>query len=224
LRSPAVSTPRVLAIDGPAGSGKSTVANRVSKRLRLPHLDTGAMYRSVTLAVLRSGVVINDHDAVARVAEEASIVVGPTTVTIDGEDVTAAIRDPKVTAAVSAVAANPRVRRVLADAQREWARARGASVLEGRDIGTAVFPDATLKVYLNASVEERARRRAAETGETDHAEMQLAIAKRDHFDMTRETDPLTVADDAVVIDSTSMDIDQVVDAIVRTWEDTDARH
>ncbi len=223
LRSTTRSMPRVLAIDGPAGSGKSTVAKLVSKRLRLPHLDTGAMYRSVTLAVLRSGVAIEDHAAVAGAAKNVSIVVGPTTVTIDDEDVTAAIRDPEVTAAVSAVAANPGVRHVLAEAQRSWARARGAAVLEGRDIGTAVFPDATLKVYLNASVEERARRRAEETGAADLAEMELAITKRDHLDMTRETDPLTIADDAVVIDSTSMAIDDVVDAIIQTWEDTDGR-
>lgn len=219
LRSGARTTPLVLAIDGPAGSGKSTVAKIVSERLRLPHLDTGAMYRSVTLAVLRSGVPLDDLDAVAQAARTAEITVGKTTVRINGDDVTAAIREPDVTASVSVVAANAGVRVVLAEAQRNWARRRGGAVLEGRDIGTAVFPDATLKVYLNASVEERARRRAAETGDTNLEAMQAAIAHRDHLDMTRETDPLTVADDAVVIDSTTLTIDGVVEAIIGCWED-----
>jgi cytidylate kinase len=177
------------------------------------------MYRSVTLAVLRSGVAIDDDDAVAGAARRASIVVGPTTVTVDGLDVTSAIRKPEVTRAVSAVAANPGVRSVLADAQRTWARARGAAVLEGRDIGTAVFPDATLKVYLKASVGERAQRRANETGDADVEAMARAIAERDHQDMTRTSDPLTVADDAVVVDSTSMSIDEVVETIEALWEE-----
>ena len=219
LRSTARSRPRVLAIDGPAGSGKSTVAKRLSTLLRLPHLDTGATYRAVTLAVLRSGVAIDDHESVAQAARGATIVVGPSTVTVDDVDVTSAIREPDVTSAVSTVAANPGVRIVLAEAQRQWARARGAAVLEGRDIGTAVFPDATLKVYLHASVEERAQRRAAETGDTDVESMAKAIATRDHLDMTRESDPLTVASDAVVVDSTSMSIDDVVSTIEALWEE-----
>jgi len=218
LRSSARQTPLVLAIDGPAGSGKSTVAKLVSRGLRLPHLDTGAMYRSVTLAVLQAGVSLDDHNGVAQAARDAEIVVGPASVVIDGVDVTAAIREPDVTAAVSTVAANAGVRVVLAEAQREWARVRGGAVLEGRDIGTAVFPDATLKIYLNASVQERARRRAAETGDTDLAAMQQRIAERDHLDMTRDADPLTTADDAVVVDSTSMSIDGVVEEILRQWE------
>lgn len=219
LRASARTSPLVLAIDGPAGSGKSTVARLVSERLRLPHLDTGAMYRSVTLAVLRADVQLDDEDAVADAAHRAKITVGPSTVVIDGVDVTSAIREPAVTAAVSQVAANRGVRLVLAEAQRQWARARGGAVLEGRDIGTAVFPDATVKVYLSASVEERARRRAAETGDTDILAMQEAIAERDHLDMTRATDPLTVADDAVVIDSTSMGIEGVVDSVVEVWKE-----
>lgn len=218
LRSSARTTPLVLAIDGPAGSGKSTVAKLVSARLRLPHLDTGAMYRSVTLAVLQSAVSRDDHESVAAAARDAEIVVGPSSVAIDGVDVTTAIREPVVTAAVSAVAANPGVRVVLAETQRQWARSRGGAVLEGRDIGTAVFPDATLKVYLNASVEERARRRAVETGDTDVVEMQRTIAARDHLDMSREADPLTIADDALVVDSTAMSIDDVVEEIVTKWE------
>jgi len=217
LRESANKTPQVLAIDGPAGSGKSTLAESLSDHLRLPHLDTGAMYRAVTYAVLRAGVALDDHAAVAAAAESATIVMGKSSVVIDGVDVTTAIREPDVTAGVSAVAANPGVRRVLVQAQRDWAAARGAAVLEGRDIGTAVFPDATVKIYLDATVEERARRRAAETGDTDLAAMEATIAERDHQDMTRETDPLTVADGAVVIDTTSMTTDEVLDAIAEAW-------
>ncbi len=217
LRAEARPAPLVLAIDGPAGSGKSTVAKLISLVLRLPHLDTGAMYRAVTYAVLQAGVHLDDHAAVTAAAESATIVVGPSSVVIDGVDVTTAIREPDVTAAVSTVAAIPGVRVVLAESQREWARKRGAAVLEGRDIGTAVFPDATLKIYLDASVDERARRRASETGDEDLEAMKIAIAERDRLDMTRETDPLTVADGAVVIDTTSLDIDGVVEAIANEW-------
>ena len=218
LRTSAATAPQVLAIDGPAGSGKSTVAKAISQRLRLPHLDTGAMYRAVTHAVLTAGVDLEDEEAVAAAAEAATIVIGPSTVVIDGVDVTTAIREPEVTAKVSVVAANAGVRKVLVRAQRAWAIARGAAVLEGRDIGTAVFPDATVKIYLDATVHERARRRAAETGDSDIAAMEAAIAERDHLDMTRETDPLTVADGAVVIDTTSLSADEVMDSIAEAWE------
>ncbi len=217
LRASATTTPQVLAIDGPAGSGKSTVAKRISKRLRLPHLDTGAMYRAVTHAVLEAGVDLKDHDAVTAAVETATIVIGRNAVVIDGVDVTTAIREPEVTANVSTVAAVAGVRRVLVDAQRAWARARGAAVLEGRDIGTAVFPDATVKIYLDATVQERARRRAAETGDTDLAAMEAKIAERDRLDMTREADPLTVAEGAIVIDTTNLNTDEVMDAIADAW-------
>ncbi len=217
LRAEARSTPLVLAIDGPAGSGKSTVAKLISTKLRLPHLDTGAMYRAVTYAVLQAGVSLDDHGAVSAAAEQATIVVGPSSVVIDDVDVTTAIREPDVTAAVSTVAAIAGVRVVLAESQRNWARARGAAVLEGRDIGTAVFPDATLKIYLDASVDERARRRAGETGDDDLEAMKAAIAERDRLDMSRETDPLTIAEGAEVIDTTLLTIDGVVDAIARSW-------
>ena len=217
LRSTARSTPLVLAIDGPAGSGKSTVAKLISKRLRLPHLDTGAMYRAVTYAVLQAGVHLDDLPAVTAAAESATIVVGPSTVVIDGVDVTTQIREPDVTAAVSTVAAIAGVRVVLAESQRQWARVRGAAVLEGRDIGTAVFPDATLKIYLDASVDERARRRASEAGDTDIEAMTAAIAERDRLDMSRETDPLVVADGAEVIDTTGLTVDEVTNVIARTW-------
>lgn len=221
LRADARVAPKVLAIDGPAGSGKSTIAKLLAGRLQIPHLDTGAMYRSVTWAVMDAGVATDDFDAVGEAARTAEIVMRPTAVVVDGRDVTSQIREPEVTALVSTVAANPQVRVVLVEAQRAWARARGAAVIEGRDIGTAVFPDADLKVYLNASVSERARRRAAETGETDLAAMEQAIEHRDHLDMTRETDPLTIADGAEVIDSTSLTIDEVVEAIAALWEETE---
>ncbi len=217
LRATARTTPRVLAIDGPAGSGKSTIAKRLAERLRLPHLDTGAMYRAVTYAVLKAGVHLDAADQVGQAAVDAEIIMRANTVVVNGENVTTAIREAEVTAAVSVVAANPEVRRVLVDAQRAWATRRGGAVIEGRDIGTAVFPDAELKVYLNASVEERARRRAAETGEGDIAAMAKAIAERDHLDMTRETDPLMVADDAVEIDSTAMTVDDVVGRVADIW-------
>ena len=217
LRSSARQRPRVLAIDGPAGSGKSTIAKRLAAQLQIPHLDTGAMYRAVTFAVLKAGVGLDELDRVGQAARDAEIVIGPTKVLVNGEDVTTAIREPEVTAAVSVVAANPQVRVVLVEAQRHWATVRGGAVIEGRDIGTAVFPDAELKIYLNASVEERARRRAAETGDDDIAAMATAIAERDHLDMTRETDPLTVAEGATQIDSTSLTIDEVVDAVVNIW-------
>ena len=151
------------------------------------------MYRAVTHAVLSAGVDLEDQAAVAAAAQAATIVMGRTTVLIDGEDVTTAIREPEVTANVSTVAANAGVRSVLVQAQRAWASARGAAVLEGRDIGTAVFPDASVKIYLDATVQERARRRAAETGDDDVAAMEAKIAERDHLDMTREADPLTLS-------------------------------
>ena len=172
----------------------------------------------MTHAVLSAGVDLEDQAAVAAAAQAATIVMGRTTVLIDGEDVTTAIREPEVTANVSTVAANAGVRSVLVQAQRAWASARGAAVLEGRDIGTAVFPDASVKIYLDATVQERARRRAAETGDDDVAAMEAKIAERDHLDMTREADPLTVADGAVVIDTTSMTTDEVMDAIADAWE------
>ncbi len=220
LRRTARSTPRVLAIDGPAGSGKSTIAKLLAERLQVPHLDTGAMYRAVTFAVLAAGVDLDDQDLVGRAARESVIVIGPKSVRVNGQDVTTGIREPAVTAAVSSVAANPQVRSVLVDAQRQWARIRGGAVIEGRDIATAVFPDAELKIYLDASVDERARRRAAETGDDDIEAMAAAISQRDHLDMTRATDPLTVADGAVQIDTTGRAIHDVVDSVAALWTGT----
>lgn len=204
---------RVIAIDGPAGSGKSTVARAVAARLGLPYLDTGAMYRSVAFAALRRGIDPDDAAVVARLACETDIDVGDTVV-VDGVDATIEIRGPEVTRAVSAVAANPDVRREMVARQREWADKHGGGVIEGRDIGSVVFPHAELKVYLTASDEERARRRAKEVADLDYDQVAADIARRDHVDSTRSASPLQIADDAVLIDTTGRTIDEIVDDIL----------
>ena len=200
---------RVIAIDGPAGSGKSTIGRRLAAELGLEYLDTGAMYRSVTFAALGRGIDPADADAVAALAPTLTIVVAEQ-VTVDGEDATAAIRGPEVTRAVSAVAANPEVRAEMVRRQRAWAEERGGGVLEGRDIGTVVFPDATLKVYLTADEAERLRRRAVEAGE----EVAQDIARRDRADSTRAVSPLHAAADALVIDTTGRTIDDIVEEVL----------
>ena len=203
----------VIAIDGPAGSGKSTIARTVAERLALEVLDTGAMYRAVTWAVLRAGLDPTDAAGATRVAEQCTIRLDPTTVIVDGADATTAIRGPDVSAAVSVVSAHPGVRRRLRDLQRDWMTCHGGGVVEGRDIGTVVFPDAELKVYLTASVAERARRRAGD-GVLNEAAAAANIAERDHLDSTRDDSPLVEATDAVVIDTTDLSVQDVVDRIV----------
>ena len=205
---------RVIAIDGPAGAGKSTVSKAVAARLDLPYLDTGAMYRAVTLAVLRRQIDPDDDDAVAAVARGMALHIDDHGVIVDGVDGTAAIRGPQVTALVSKVAANPGVRADLVQRQRAWAAEAGGGVIEGRDIGSVVFPDAELKVYLTASPRERARRRAVEAG-GDIDEIAAAIAARDHFDSTRDDSPLTAALGAAYVDTDDRSVDEVVDAIVQ---------
>jgi len=153
---------RVIAIDGPAGSGKSTVARELARQLGLAYLDTGAMYRAVAFAVLRRGIDPESRDETTAVAQQLAIEVSDSVVLVDGVDASIEIRGQAVSQAVSAVAANPGVRSELVSRQREWTRERGGGVLEGRDIGTVVFPDAELKVYLTADPVERARRRAKE--------------------------------------------------------------
>jgi len=205
----------VVAIDGPAGSGKSTVARAVADALGLPVLDTGAMYRAVTWAVLDAGVDPSDREAVIGVAEGLDVDVGPP-VLVGGRDVNDAIRSAEVTAAVSVVAAVPEVRVRLVAAQREWIEVHGGGVVEGRDIGTVVAPDAVLKVYLVASEEERARRRqrqddvaeAPGTGDLDTT--REAIRRRDAIDSGRAASPLAVASDAVVLDTTGLSVEGVV--------------
>jgi cytidylate kinase len=200
---------QVIAIDGPAGSGKSTIGRAVAARLGLEYLDTGAMYRSVAFAVLRDSVDVADADAVADLASRTRIVVAER-VLVDDDDATAAIRGPEVTSLVSAVAANPGVRAELVRRQQAWARERGGGVIEGRDIGTVVFPDAALKVYLTADEEERLRRRAVEVGE----EVARDIARRDQADSSRAVSPLYAAADAVVIDTTGRPIDEIVEEVL----------
>ncbi|MEK7423276.1 MAG: (d)CMP kinase [Actinomycetota bacterium] len=203
---------RVIAIDGPAGAGKSTVARALAARLRLEYLDTGAMYRAVTYAAVRRGIPLDDRSAVAEFARHVSLEVGEHGVLVDGVDATAAIRTAEVTRSVSAVASNGEVRAELVERQRAWGRARGGGVIEGRDIGSVVFPDAILKLYLTASPIVRAERRVAEAG-GDIGEIAAAIAARDASDRSRADGPLTEAAGSVVVDTTGLSIDEVLDRI-----------
>jgi CMP/dCMP kinase len=203
----------VVALDGPAGAGKSTVSRALAQRLGVPYLDTGAMYRAVTLAALRRGIAPNDEDDVGSLVGEVAIEIEPDRVLVDGEEATAAIRSAEVNAAVSVVAANPTVRAELRAQQRAWAERAGGGVVEGRDIGSVVFPDATLKVYLTASAHERARRRALELG-GDVDEISRSIEARDTLDSSRADSPLVVADGSVVLDTDGMSVGEIVDAIV----------
>jgi cytidylate kinase len=196
----------IIAIDGPAGSGKSTVARAVAHELGWSFLDTGSMYRAVTLDALERDINVHDTDRVAELAENVAIVAVPR-VTIDGRDVDDLLRTDAVNIAVSAVAANPRVRASMVARQREIALAQPVgTVVEGRDITTVVFPHATLKVFLTASLEERALRRGEEGAES--------VARRDRADSTRLASPLTQADDAIVLDTTGRDVDDVVREII----------
>jgi cytidylate kinase len=224
-----VTTPKnpVVAIDGPAGSGKSTVARKVAETLGLPALDTGAMYRAVTWAVLDAGLDPADAPGVLALARGLDMDVGPP-VLVGGRDVTEAIRTAEVSGAVSVVAAVPEVRVILVAAQREWIEVHGGGVVEGRDIGTVVAPDALLKIYLVASEEERARRRLrqdSETGDPDTGDLdpgdldttQAAIRRRDALDSGRAASPLAAADDAVVLDTTDLSVDGVVAEVLRRY-------
>jgi cytidylate kinase len=202
----------VIAIDGPAGAGKSTVARRVAAALGFTYLDSGAMYRSVALAALRAGVDLDDPAAVAAVARGLEIAFDGQSVLVGDEDVSAAIRDPVVTEAASRVSVHPGVRAALVERQRDLIAA-GRYVAEGRDIGTVVSPDAPLKVFLNASDSERAHRRAAESGEPV-ARVLAAQVERDRRDRGREHGPLRAADDAVELDTTGVGIEEVVARVV----------
>jgi cytidylate kinase len=208
---------RVVAVDGPAGSGKSTVSRAVADALGLAVLDTGAMYRVVTLAALEAGVDLDDGATLGDLARTAAMDLDGG-VRLDGRDVRDAIRGPEVTAAVSRVSAHPTVREVLVARQREWATTRGGGVVEGRDIGTVVFPDAPLKIYLTADEEERARRRQRDETAADRAAdvatVVADLARRDRMDSTRAASPLTAADDAVVVDTTAMTREEVVAHVV----------
>lgn len=205
---------RVIAIDGPAGSGKSTVAKLLAERLGLEYLDTGAMYRGVTFAAIRRGIDPVDVDPVAHLAKVVEMEITDSSIRVDGVDASIEIRGPEVSRAVSVVAANPKVRQELVRRQREWAYKRDGGVMEGRDIGTVVFPDAVLKVYLTARPEIRAERRAAEVTDLDYETVAADIARRDAYDSGREASPLQQAPDSVEVDTSDLTLDEIVDEIV----------
>lgn len=218
-------TALVVAMDGPSGSGKSSASRGVARALGLRYLDTGAMYRAITWWMLQRGVDLTDPAAIAARVGEPSLVSGTDpddpTIHVDGVDVAGPIRSQEVTGAVSLVAAVPDVRARLVEMQREII-GKGDIVVEGRDIGTVVAPDATLKVYLTASADARALRRTAElnveTGVPDTTTVEAqraAMARRDSLDSTRKTDPLSMADGAVEIDTTPLDLDQVIAEVLR---------
>jgi cytidylate kinase len=210
-----------ITLDGPSGTGKSSVARDVARRLGASYLDTGAMYRAATVAVLDAGVSLDDKVAVARAVSEADIKVGTNArrevVTVDGVDVRERIRGAEVTRAVSPVSAVPAVRKLLVARQRELVAAADAVVVEGRDIGTVVLPDATVKIYLTAAPEVRAQRRATQLGVTDKdkiAALASDLRRRDEYDSRRADSPLRPAEDAIVVDSTELDKAGVVERIL----------
>ncbi|UPK73180.1 (d)CMP kinase [Nocardioidaceae bacterium SCSIO 66511] len=209
----------VVAVDGPSGSGKSSTARGVAQRLGLAYLDTGAMYRAITWALLEAGVHVDDADAVADAAAKVVLDVGTDpgepTIHADDVDVSGPIRGPHVTAAVSAVAAVPAVREQLVAEQRSLIAGSGGIVVEGRDIASVVAPDAAVKVYLVADAEARASRRAAELGGSDVSATKADLERRDSYDSSRTASPLRRADGAQVIDTTHLSLDEVIEEIVR---------
>ena len=216
-----------IAIDGPAGAGKSSVAKALAAQLGAMYLDTGAMYRAFGLAMLRAGVDIHDHDAVAAHADSVVIDVdyvdGGQRIYIGGEDVTGAIRSPEVSAAASLTSAVPEVREEMVALQRRIAEGHNV-IMDGRDIGTVVLPNATLKVYLTASAEERARRRCRELAEKGapqpYEQVLREIEERDWRDTHREASPLKAAEDAVIVDTSDMSLDESVSALRALAEKT----
>jgi cytidylate kinase len=207
----------IIAIDGPSGAGKGTVSRAVARALGYRHIDTGAMYRAVGWKAHQDGIPLNDEAAVARLARAADLTVEAGIVAIDGHDITTAIRTPEVDKLASTVARLPRVREVLVARQREVG-ANGGVVMEGRDISSVVFPNADVKIYLDASAEERARRRAHDTAHAGSQAGQAAVAEaiqaRDLSDKTRAASPLALAPGAIHIDTTGMPIDAVVDRVM----------
>jgi CMP/dCMP kinase len=214
----------VVAVDGPSGSGKSSTARGVAERLGLAYLDTGAMYRAITWALLQRGTDLHDPEAIARDAEDVVLTSGTDplapTIEVDGQDVSGPIRGTDVTGSVSLVAAVPRVRELLVERQRETVEASpDGIVVEGRDIGSVVLPDAPVKIYLVADPAARAARRAAELGGIDATATEADLARRDEIDSTRAASPLAKAPDAIEIDGTHLTLNQVVDAIIARVDD-----
>lgn len=211
----------VVAIDGPSAVGKSTLARALAGHLGIAHLDTGSYYRAATLAVLRSGVAIDDSDAVVRTVESSDLDVVAGVIHLDGMPVVAEVRSDDVTAAVSAVSAFAALRAVVVAQQRAWVKRHGGSaVVEGRDIGTVVFPDAEAKIYLTARPEVRARRRMGDAEAAGKAldELVEELRRRDEADSTREASPLRPADDAVVLDTSDLTLEEVVAEAIRVVE------
>lgn len=207
----------VIAIDGPGGVGKSTVSRAVADRLGLAYLDTGSTYRAATVVALRHGIDADDEPAILQALTEHTIDYDERGILLDGEPIAAEVRSSAVTDAVSAVSAHPRVRQAIVELQRAWVAAHdGRSVVEGRDIGTVVFPDAPVKVFLTARPDVRAARRAgdAEAAEQSVDEVRQALEARDTADASRSSSPMRAADDAIVVDTSDLDIDEVVDRIV----------
>jgi CMP/dCMP kinase len=205
--------PMVIAIDGPAGAGKSTVGRALAARLGLAYLDTGAQFRAVGVAVLHGGVSFDDHHACAELARTFTTT-DDGHVWVEGIDYTSLIRSPEAGQAASKVAVIPSVRTNLADRQRAWAEEHGGGVIEGRDIGSVVFPDAVLKLYITASPEVRGARRSAETGENVH-DVITALRERDHRDKNRDAAPLTATADAVRVDTSDRPVDDIVEEILQ---------
>jgi len=203
----------IVTLDGPGGTGKSTVSRQLAERAGLPHLDTGAFYRAATLAVLEAGVDPSDEKSVVAVVTDLTMSQEDGRMYLDGRDVSAEIRTDPVTSSVSAVSAHPGVREHLVELQREWVAEHGGGVVEGRDIGSVVFPDAALKIFLDASPEVRARRRALETGEP-FDEVLVDLNRRDRLDSSRTASPLRIPDEAIVVDTSELSLEEVVDQLV----------
>jgi cytidylate kinase len=213
----------IIAIDGPSGAGKGTIARELAARLRYRHVDTGAMYRAVAWKAIAEGLDLQDESAVAALSERARFDLEAGRAIIDGSDVSQAIRTPEIDAAATTVARHPAVRRVLVARQQDIGRSGGV-VMEGRDIGTVVFPDADVKIYLDASPEERARRRASDPAHRSStgaalSEVATALAERDRSDSTRAASPLSMAADAILIETTGVGIESVVERVMAIVEE-----